>query len=90
MQPERGGVAAERALDVARQALLVEAMARLVQDREEPGEEIVLALPRRQAHVARREAGGERVRRLVQAPGAEIEADRGGQAGADGALRLSG
>ena len=30
------------------------------------------------------------MRRLVQAPRAEIEADRGSQAGADGALRLSG
>ena len=86
VQAERGGGAAERALDLARQALLVEAVAGLVQHREEAGEEVVLALARRQAHVAGREAGGERVRRLVEPPGLEVEADRRRQAGADGAL----
>ena len=88
VEAERRDVAAERALDGARQALLVETVAGLVQDGEEAGEEVVLALARRQADVAGREACGERVRRLVQAPGLEVEPDRSGQAGADGTLGL--
>ena len=83
-------MADEGALDLAREALLVEAVPGLVQHREEPREEVGLALARRQAHIARREAGGERVRGLVQPPGLEVEADRGGQAGAHGALLLRG
>ncbi len=88
VEAERRDVAAERALDGARQALLVETVAGLVQDGEEAGEEVVLALARRQAHVAGREACGERVRRLVQAPSLEVEPDRSGQTGADGTLDL--
>ena len=80
----------ERALDVAREALLVETVTGLVQHGEEPREEIGLALARRQAHVAGREAGGERVRGLVQPAGLEVEADRGGEARAQGALLLRG
>ena len=90
VQAERGRVAAERALDRAREALLVEAVARLVQDGEESREEVVLVLARRQAHVAGREARRERMRRLVEPAGLEVEADRGGQARADGALHLRG
>ena len=73
----------ERALDRARQALLVEAVPGLVQHREEAREEVVLVLARRQPHVAGREAGGERVRGLVEPAGVEVEADRRGQARAD-------
>ena len=61
----------------AGQALLVEAVAGLVEDGEEAGEEVVLVLARRQADVAGGEAGGERVRGLVEPPGLEVEADRG-------------
>ena len=58
----------------------------LVQHGEEAREEVVLVLAGGQPHVAGSKAGRERVRRLVQAPGLEVEADDLGQPRSDRSL----
>ena len=60
------------------QALVVEAVAGLVQDAEERVAEVVLVVARGHAHVAGAEAGAERVDADVEPAGVEVEADRRG------------
>ncbi len=87
---ERNGLAQRQAELIGRQALLVNAVPRLVQRAEEGRVEEVLVVARRDAAVVRPERRAERMRRDVNPPAVELETDRRGRRLAEGFLRVHG
>ena len=75
---ERDGFAGGETVAFFGQALVVDAVARFVQDAEEAAGEIVLVVARGEAGVVRSEAAAEGMMGDVEPAGLEIEADRFG------------
>ena len=90
MDAQRHGLARRQAEVLARQPLLVHAVARLVQDAEERVAEVALVVARGDAHVARPGAAAERVGRHVEPARVVVEADRRGDLLAERFLHVDG
>ena len=86
----RGRLGDRRVLVRRVEALLVQAVAALVDRGEQPAERVELVDPGRQADVAQRRGRAERVRRHVLPPGVQVEAEVAEHLDREGPLRIGG